>query len=238
VLGFWRIRYGKRFEIFPYWFPFLPSYFYVISLYSFLRLFSFLLLLSFLPSFFMLGGLIDKIQATWNSRTGTLQVQQSIYCHVFQWLKAWFELVIGFIDHLQVVTTIICNIVPDFQTTKYPMLISSQPISTSLHCPFPGNGYKLHPPNVTVLQTYIKSHTKYSNSSSDNFGTQVKWTPESKSKLCYDRRSVGQFVLEQSTHLGLKTRSLLLSDSFRLVDVGRSLWREDGSVLCQSHSQQ
>jgi hypothetical protein len=30
-------------------------------------------------------------------------------------------------------------------------------------------------------------------------------------------------------HLGLKTRSLLLSDSCRLVDVGRSLRREDGS---------
>jgi hypothetical protein len=32
----------------------------------------------------------------------------------------------------------------------------------------------------------------------------------SKSKLCYDRRSAGQSVLEQSTHLGLTTRSLLL----------------------------
>jgi hypothetical protein len=36
--------------------------------------------------------------------------------------------------------------------------------------------------------------------------------------------------------LGLKTRSLLLSDSCRLVDVGRCLWREDGSVVCQSQS--
>jgi hypothetical protein len=31
--------------------------------------------------------------------------------------------------------------------------------------------------------------------------------------LCYDRRSAGQSVLEQSTHLGLTTRSWLLSDS-------------------------
>jgi hypothetical protein len=44
-----------------------------------------------------------------------------------------------------------------------------------------------------------------------------------KPKLCYDRRSVGQSVLELSSHLGLKTRSLLLSDGYRLVDVGRSL---------------
>jgi hypothetical protein len=33
---------------------------------------------------------------------------------------------------------------------------------------------------------------------------------KSKSKLCYDRRSAGQSVLEQSIHLGLTTRSLLL----------------------------
>jgi hypothetical protein len=48
---------------------------------------------------------------------------------------------------------------------------------------------------------------------------------------CYDRRSVGQSVLELSTHLGLTTRFLLLSDSCGFVDVGRSLWREDGSVV-------
>jgi hypothetical protein len=35
----------------------------------------------------------------------------------------------------------------------------------------------------------------------------------SESELYYDRRSVGQSVLEQSTHLGLTTRFLLLSDN-------------------------
>jgi hypothetical protein len=34
-----------------------------------------------------------------------------------------------------------------------------------------------------------------------------------------------------STHPGLKTRFLLLSDSCRFVDVGRSIWREGGSVV-------
>jgi hypothetical protein len=34
-----------------------------------------------------------------------------------------------------------------------------------------------------------------------------------------------------STHLGLTTRILLLSDSCWVVDVGRCLWREDGSVV-------
>jgi hypothetical protein len=48
---------------------------------------------------------------------------------------------------------------------------------------------------------------------------------------CYDRRSVSQSVLEQSNHLGLTTRSLLLSNSCRVVDVRRSLWREDGCRL-------
>jgi hypothetical protein len=42
------------------------------------------------------------------------------------------------------------------------------------------------------------------------------WTsrdPTSKSELCYDQRSVGQSVLVSSIHVGLKTRSIFLSDS-------------------------
>jgi hypothetical protein len=35
-----------------------------------------------------------------------------------------------------------------------------------------------------------------------------------------------------STNLGLTTRFLLMSDRCGLVNVGRSLWREDGSVVC------
>jgi hypothetical protein len=58
---------------------------------------------------------------------------------------------------------------------------------------------------------------------------------KSKSELCYDRRSAGQSVLEQSTHLGLTTRSWLLSDSCGFVDLGRPLWREDGSVVCNCY---
>jgi hypothetical protein len=45
---------------------------------------------------------------------------------------------------------------------------------------------------------------------------------DSKSKLCYDRRSVGQYVLVSSTHLGLTTKFLILSDSCGFVDVWRS----------------
>jgi hypothetical protein len=49
--------------------------------------------------------------------------------------------------------------------------------------------------------------------------------------VCYYRQSVGQSVLEQSNHLGLTTRFLLLSDSCWVVDVVRSLCREDRSVV-------
>jgi hypothetical protein len=43
---------------------------------------------------------------------------------------------------------------------------------------------------------------------------------KSKSKLRYDRRSVGQSFLMSSTHLGLMTRFSLLSDSCGFVDMG------------------
>jgi hypothetical protein len=67
---------------------------------------------------------------------------------------------------------------------------------------------------------------------------------DSEFELYYDRRSVGQSVLVSSPHLGLMTRFLLLSDNCGFVDMGRPLWREDGSVFynccClhqRSHSQ-
>jgi hypothetical protein len=41
--------------------------------------------------------------------------------------------------------------------------------------------------------------------------TRFDYYSESKSKLCYDRRSVGQSVLASSTHLELTTRFILLS---------------------------
>jgi hypothetical protein len=52
----------------------------------------------------------------------------------------------------------------------------------------------------------------------------------SKSKLGYDL-SVGQSLLEESTHLGLTTTFLLLLDYCGFVDVGRSIWQEGGSAF-------
>jgi hypothetical protein len=53
---------------------------------------------------------------------------------------------------------------------------------------------------------------------------------KSKSNLYYDRRSVSQSVLEESTHLGLTTRSLLLSDSCGFVCMRHSLSMTRGRV--------
>jgi hypothetical protein len=49
--------------------------------------------------------------------------------------------------------------------------------------------------------------------------------------LCYDRRSVDQYVLVSNTHLGPKNRFWLLSDICGFVNIRRPLWREDGSVV-------
>jgi hypothetical protein len=43
-----------------------------------------------------------------------------------------------------------------------------------------------------------------------------------------------QSLMVSSTHMGLPTRFLLLSDTCGLVDVGRSLWRENGSAVYNS----
>jgi hypothetical protein len=53
----------------------------------------------------------------------------------------------------------------------------------------------------------------------------------SQSVLYYDRRSVGQSFLVSSSDLGLMTRFVLLSHNCGFVDMGRPLWREDGSVF-------
>jgi hypothetical protein len=48
------------------------------------------------------------------------------------------------------------------------------------------------------------------------------------------RPTVSQSVLVSSTHLGLTTRFLFLSDCCGFVDMGSSLWRENGSAVYNS----
>jgi hypothetical protein len=60
---------------------------------------------------------------------------------------------------------------------------------------------------------------------------EFKWTLSLTSELYYDRRSVGQSVLEQSTHLGLMTKIFITVWPLRFFEMGRPLGREDGSVF-------
>jgi hypothetical protein len=48
-----------------------------------------------------------------------IEAVSTTYCHVFQCLKTGFGLVIGFINHLQVVTATKYNTVTDFHTTNH-----------------------------------------------------------------------------------------------------------------------
>jgi hypothetical protein len=52
------------------------------------------------------------------------------------------------------------------------------------------------------------------------FRSFPKSKSKSKSKLCYDRQSAGQSVLEQSTRLGLTTRYLLIVSQLRSCSCG------------------
>jgi hypothetical protein len=132
-----------------------------------------------------------------------------------------------FIEHSQVVTTINYNNLTGLHTLKITV------------------------PTAHKIKSYISASTSrrwvtdFNNRhSSAKFSLGVRWLTliywtrlsyewisESSRVLRYDRRSVSQSVLEWSTHLGLMTRFLLLSDSCRFVDVGRFLWWEDGSVV-------
>jgi hypothetical protein len=76
--------------------------------------------------------------------------------------------------------------------------------------------------DLTCLRAPTATHNKFCYS--------LNWS-KSKLKLCYDRRSVGQSVLVSRNQLGLMTRFLLLSDSCGFVDMGRSLWQENGSAV-------
>jgi hypothetical protein len=97
----------------------------------------------------------------------------------------------------------------------------------------------LYPPG-TGWPSYTPRPSDYSSSQShtvtDGQSISKSWyrTPftilESGSYIMIDGQSTG-LSLEYSTHLELKTRFLLLSDSCGFVELGRSLWREDGSVI-------
>jgi hypothetical protein len=58
----------------------------------------------------------------WNSLHGG---DNTLYCHAYSWLEKGLGSVIGFINHLQVVTTTKYNTVTDFHNTNHSTLIYS-----------------------------------------------------------------------------------------------------------------
>jgi hypothetical protein len=56
---------------------------------------------------------------------GLMNIVNYSYCHVAQWLRRGFRLVIGFIGYLQVVTTNNYYTISDFHTTEHSTLLSS-----------------------------------------------------------------------------------------------------------------
>jgi hypothetical protein len=103
---------------------------------------------------------------------------------------------------------------------KFFLLHYTQVLCQSRHCKV-GHAYL----------TYLTLQRQLSHLNGSKLEPSLSLKSKSKSKLCYDRQSVGQSVLVTNTHLGLTSRSLLLSDSCGFVDVGRSLWQENGSAV-------
>jgi hypothetical protein len=136
------------------------------------------------------------------------------YWRVFHWI-------IGFIDTLYTPlgTTGSYSAIADLHTLQFTVTLTNVLISWQ----------RIHN-SLTVTQITREVFFAQPNSflasirPTANSGTQFSFY--SKSRFCYDRRSVGQSLLVSSIHLGLTTRFLFLSDRCGFVDVGGSLWRE------------
>jgi hypothetical protein len=74
----------------------------------------------------------NSVQNLSSSRLLYKNVKIRIQCQVYQWRKTGFGLVVGFINHLQVVTTNNYYAVTDFHTLKHSTL-SLQSICTGVH---------------------------------------------------------------------------------------------------------
>jgi hypothetical protein len=91
---------------------------------------------------------------------------------------------------------------------------------------YPRHWVSFSSPSTTCRATVeVFDHT----STRDWLGSQNQSETQSQSYVTTDGQSLSLGV---EPHLGLKTRSLLLFDSYGLVFMGRPLWRQDGSVFC------
>jgi hypothetical protein len=150
---------------------------------------------------------------------------------VYEWLSPGFGLEIGFIEHFntRLVTTFNYIAIVDLHNLHIPTahakyiwcVLTSRSLVTAYNSGDSFN-FRAH----LVAKQFSTASTK---SSLHRF--PYNWLLLKKSKLRYDRGSVGQSILVSSTHFGPKTRFLFLSDSCWFVDVGRPLWREDGSIF-------
>jgi hypothetical protein len=93
-----------------------------------------------------------------------------------------------------------------------------------LHRSLPGNGSQQW--RFLRFRTQVLIGWRLSPNSS--WPPLVRSKSKSKSNLRYDRRSVGHSVLMSSPNFGLDTRFLLLSDTWRFVDMGRPFHKRTG----------
>jgi hypothetical protein len=131
------------------------------------------------------------------------------YCHVTVNIDGVW--IIGFIEHLQKVTTNNFDSLTELQTPKIVVNCSTFiffSVFTSRCLVAASNDGRS---SCSEFSNYPRPQLPTSHS--HNCNSQ----PKSKSKLCYDRRSVGQSVLVSSTHLWFMTTFSLLSDSYGFV---------------------
>jgi hypothetical protein len=141
------------------------------------------------------------------------------YCLVYDHRRG-FRLDIGFFDHIntQLVITLNYSAIANLHTSQFTTAhVNSFTVgsvfSSSCLLTASNNGCSSASVFISTLN-------------GGSLQTAYSWV----CILFYYRRSAGQSVWEYSTHLGLTTRILLLSDSCGFVDMRRCLWREDESV--------
>jgi hypothetical protein len=142
-----------------------------------------------------------------------------------------FGLVIRFIELLQTVTTSKACALTVLHTSQITIGYtgSSQSVIIFTSCCLVVAFNSRHSPRPQLPAANSNS-SQWLNRSSSLTNRLINCN-KSKSKLCYDGRSVGKSVLVSSTHLGPKTTFLLVSDSFRFVHVGCRFWWQEGSVI-------